>query len=159
MIRDTLWTWIGLGRDVLLSPAIIGKFISVGVAGAFLDMTAMVTLVEVFGMLEEVAMLIGIELSILLMFVLNEHWTFRETGHRHWQAVASRFGRSHTVRIAAVIVQIGVFVILYRGWTIQLSLAGIDLWLVTAKGCGIVLGTALSYVCESLFTWQIQEAR
>lgn len=38
------------------------------------------------------------------------------------------------------------------------TLAGLDVWLLVAKGGGILLGTVLNYVFETLFTWRAQSA-
>lgn len=135
----------------------LGKFVSVGAIGAICDTAVLLVLVEGFGVLEEVAALAGIEASILLMFVLNERWTFPDSGRRSGGAVLRRLGRSHLVRSGGVVVQFALFVAVYRLLFVPVQVAGVDAWLVVAKLAGIAVGTLLNYVFESLFTWRVQQ--
>jgi putative flippase GtrA len=137
----------------------IRKFVSVGVVGAVLDTTVLLLLVELLGVLEEVAVLVGIEVSILSMFLLNEYWTFSENGQQGRRASAGRLGRSHVVRFGGVVVQFAVFVAIYRSLFVPATVAGLDAWLLVAKLSGVLVGTVVNYVFESLFTWRVQTAR
>jgi putative flippase GtrA len=141
----------------LLSRARIGKFVSVGALGATADTVVLVILAEGFGLLEEAAVLAGIETSILLMFTLNEYWTFPEVGQHGHRALLRRLGRSHMVRSGAVVVQFLIFVVLYRFFFVSIRAVGIDLWLVAAKLGGIGIAFVLNYIMESLFTWRVQQ--
>ena len=132
-----------------------GKFVSVGAAGAACDTTVLVVLTEAFGILPEIATLVGIETAILVMFAINEHWTFAGEGRRDRRSLAGRVARSHGVRAAGSLTQFLVFVLVFRGVPVSLSLAGIDAWLVVAKATGIAVGMVINYVFESLFTWQV----
>jgi len=146
-----------LGRWItaLAAPRRFGKFVSVGVVGAAFDTIVLLTLVEVFGVLEEVAVLVGIETAILVMFTLNEGWTFSEAGAGGWRATGSRLGRSHAVRAAGATVQFLVFVIIFRLPSVTLSVAGLDVWLLVAKGSGVACGMVVNYIFETLFTWRV----
>ena len=64
----------------MLSKERFGKFVSVGIIGAAFDTTVLVLLVEVVGLAEEAAVLLGIKVASLLMFVLNDSWTSADTG-------------------------------------------------------------------------------
>lgn len=141
--------------SVLASWTRFGRFLSVGIAGAIVDTAVTVLLVVQYGFLEEVAALVGIETSILLMFLLNEYWTFAGAGHQHTRARLRRFGRSHVVRASAIVLQFGIFVVVYRLFSVPLPVLGIDGWLVVAKAVGIGVGFVLNYVFESLFTWHV----
>lgn len=143
--------------QALTSRVRLGKFVSVGAIGALCDTAVLLVLVEIGGVLEEVGALAGIEVSIVVMFLLNEHWTFPESGKQGFRATLRRLGRSHLVRSGAVIVQFLVFVVIYRLLFLSVSLFGIDMWLVVAKLSGIVLGTVINYIFESLFTWRVQK--
>jgi putative flippase GtrA len=132
-----------------------GKFVSVGAVGAACDTAVLVFLVEVVGLLEEVAVLIGIETAILIMFLINDNWTFAEEGRRDRRSWAGRLARSHAVRSGGSITQFLVFVFIYRLLFVPLTVFGIDGWLLVAKGSGIALGMLVNYVFESLFTWQV----
>ncbi len=132
-----------------------GKFVSVGAVGAVCDTTVLVVLTEAFGVLPEIATLVGIETAILVMFAINERWTFAGEGRGDRRSLVGRAARSHGVRAAGSLTQFLVFVLVFRGMSVSLSLAGIDAWLVVAKGIGIGVGMVVNYVCESLFTWQV----
>jgi putative flippase GtrA len=141
--------------DALRSRVRFGKFVSVGAVGAACDTAVLVVLTEVFGVLPEIATLVGIETAILVMFAINEHWTFAGEGREDRRSLLGRLGRSHGVRAAGSATQFVVFVLVFRGIPVSLPVAGIDAWLVVAKGAGIGVGMVVNYVCESLFTWQV----
>jgi len=132
-----------------------GKFVSVGVVGAVCDTAVLIFLVEVVGLLEEAAVVIGIETAILIMFLINDSWTFAEEGRRDRRSWVGRLARSHAVRSGGSITQFLVFVLIYRLLFVPLTVLGVDGWLLVAKGSGIALGMLVNYVFESLFTWQV----
>lgn len=140
----------------IASWARFGKFASVGVIGAACDTTTLLVLVEVFGVLEELATIVGIEVAIIVMFLLNEFWTFSEAGDGESRSFLGRLARSHLVRSGGSLVQFCVFVVIYRLLFVPVTVAGIDGWLLVAKLSGIGLGMVLNYTFESLFTWRIQ---
>lgn len=137
----------------LLSKERFGKFVSVGIIGAAFDTIVLVFLVEVVGLVEEAAVLLGIEAAILLMFVLNDSWTFADTGKADNGSVFQRLIKSHAVRSGGVTTQFVVFILIYRVFFIPLEIAGIDGWLLVGKASGIALGMLVNYTFETLFTW------
>jgi putative flippase GtrA len=139
----------------LVSGTRFGKFVSVGVVGAVCDTAVLTLLVEVGGVLPELAWAAGVETAILVMFVVNDTWTFADHGGDGRRSLLGRLLRSHTVRAGGVLTQFVVFVALLRGVPVELPVAGIDLWLLVAKGAGVGLGMVVNYVAESLFTWQV----
>ena len=139
----------------LRSRVRFGKFVSVGAFGAACDTTVLVVLTEAFGVLPEIATLVGIETAILVMFALNERWTFAGEGRDGRRSLLQRVVRSHAVRAAGSITQFLVFVALFRGVPVDVTLAGIDAWLLVAKAGGIGVGMVVNYIFESLFTWQV----
>ena len=141
--------------DALRSRLRFGKFVSVGVIGAVADTTVLVILSEILGVLPEIATLAGIETAILLMFAINERWTFADQGRSDARSLGGRLVRSHGVRAAGSLTQFVVFVAVFRGFEVAVLVAGFDLWLVVAKGSGIAVGMMVNYVFESLFTWQV----
>ncbi len=147
-----LRTWI----QTLASRARFSRFITVGAVGALCDMVVLLALVEWAGMFPELAALI--EISILVMFALNERWTFQQAGRQGWRPLIHRVGRSHAVRASAVVLQFLAFVAIYRLVFVPVTLFGLDMWLLVAKGVGILLGLLLNYVLETLFTWRVQSA-
>jgi putative flippase GtrA len=141
--------------DALLSGVRFGQFASVGIAGAIVDVSMLVVLTEEFGILPELATVAGIESAILVMFAINERWTFAAHGQTGLGPLLRRLGRSHAVRAVGSTTQFLVFVAVYRVFFTPLSIAGIDLWLLVAKGLGMGAGVLLNYTFESLVTWKI----
>jgi putative flippase GtrA len=141
--------------EALRSRVRFGKFVSVGVVGAVCDTTVLVVLTEVFGVLPELATLAGIETAILVMFAVNERWTFAGQGRGDARSLFRRALRSHGVRAAGSTTQFLVFVALFRGLSVTVTLQGLDVWLLVAKAGGIGVGMVVNYVFESLFTWQV----
>lgn len=139
----------------LLSGVRFGKFVSVGVLGAACDTAVLVTLVEVFGVLEEVAVVVGIETAILVMFLINDNWTFAGEGREDRRSLLGRLVRSHAVRSGGSVTQFVVFVVVYRLLFVAVTVAGVDAWLLVAKGLGIGFGMVVNYTFESLFTWRV----
>lgn len=167
-----------IGRLEALSSGVrFGQFVSVGALGAVVDTIVLVTLAEGFGVLPELATLAGIETAILVMFAVNERWTFAREGDPGRRPLLGRLKRSHFVRAAGSLTQFAVFVAVYRGLFVPLTLgqiglwrtvvgavglgpgllAGLDLWLLVAKGTGIGVGMVVNYVFESLYTWRVAE--
>ena len=140
--------------DALRSRVRFGKFVSVGLVGAVCDTTVLVTLTQL-GVLPEVATLVGIETAILVMFAINENWTFAEHGAGDGRSLLGRLARSHGVRAAGSLTQFVVFVAIFRGFSLTVLLAGVNLWLLVAKGGGIAVGMVVNYIFESLFTWRV----
>jgi putative flippase GtrA len=132
-----------------------GKFVSVGVVGAAFDTATLVFLVEVVGLLEEAAVLVGIEVAVLIMFLINDNWTFAHEGEQDRRSWIRRLARSHAVRSGGIVTQFLVFVAIYRLFFVSVTVFGLDAWLLVAKGSGIAIGMLVNYVFESLFTWQV----
>jgi len=132
-----------------------GKFVSVGVVGAACDTAVLLFLVEVVGVLEEVAFLAGVETAIVVMFLINDNWTFAGIGSSDRRSWVGRLVRSHAVRSGGVLTQSVVFYTIYRLLFVSVTVLGLDAWLLFAKGCGIGIGMLVNYVFESVFTWQV----
>ncbi|GAA0249514.1 GtrA family protein [Haladaptatus pallidirubidus] len=155
--------------EAVISIVHFGQFLSVGAVGTVCDNIVLLLLSEtgIAAALAAtlkisdssliVAKIVSIETAIVVMFLLNEHWTFGDEGAAGTSALFHRLGKSHIVRTGGVAVQLIVFTTVYRVFNVTLSLMGIDLWLLIANGCGIVIGMIINYISESLFTWRIQD--
>ncbi|MFB6137972.1 MAG: GtrA family protein [Halobacteriaceae archaeon] len=143
--------------EALLSGVRFGKFASVGVLGAVCDTAVLFVLLELLGVFPEVAVFAGIETAILVMFAVNDRWTFAGERDRELRSVLRRLGRSHLVRAAGSATQFVVFVAVFRGVDATLVLAGGDRWWLVAKVVGVAVGMLVNYVFESLFTWRVHE--
>jgi putative flippase GtrA len=150
MSRDTPTT---LGA--LRSRARFGKFVSVGVVGAISDNAVLATLGLVFGVPALWAKAAGIETAILVMFLVNEYWTFADEGARGAGPFARRLGKSHLVRAGGVTVQLVVYWALTQRLAVELVIAGTDLWFIAASPIAIAVAMVVNYVFESLFTWRV----
>ena len=141
--------------ESLVSGVRFGQFVSVGVVGAVCDTTVLLVLTELLGVAPIVATVVGIETAILVMFAINDNWTFAGEEGDERNSFGRRLLRSHAVRAVGSTTQFVIFVIVYRLLFVAVSVAGIDLWVLIAKGLGIGVGMAVNYVFESLFTWQV----
>lgn len=150
----------GKGRlGALCSTTRFGKFVSVGAIGAAFDTAVLVVLVELFGVLEELAVLVGIEAAVLLMFFLNDNWTFASAGSTGRRSLFRRLIKSHAVRAGGILTQFVTFVVVYRVFFVSVEVYGIEGWLLVAKASGIGLGLLVNYTFETLFTWAVHADR
>ncbi len=139
----------------LLSASRFGRFASVGVVGAAFDVTTS-TLLSELGVYPELAVFVGIEVAVVVMFLLNDNWTFARQGAAGLRAALGRLARSNLVRAGGILVQLATFRFLFRVVALELDVAGIDGWFVVSKVAGIGTGMVVNYVAESLVTWQVQ---
>ena len=139
----------------LVSGVRFAEFASVGAIGAVLDTTLLLVLTGPFGVATWLAKLTSAEAAILLMFAVNERWTFADEGDPdRWPR---RLLKSNLVRVGGVLVATGVVTALDAYVDVSLPVLGFDLWLVFANGAGIAAGLLVNYVAESLFTWRVHE--
>jgi len=145
--------------DELLSGVRFGKFVSVGAIGAVFDTITFVTLDQIVGLPTAIATAIGIEVAILVMFTVNDVWTFADEGSDDKRSLLRRLLRSHLVRAGGSSLQwvIVVLVLVVYSVTLDLDIAGINLWPVLVKGGAIGIAMTVNYVFESLFTWRVHD--
>jgi len=141
--------------DSLLSGARFGQFVSVGVVGALSDNTVLTVLHLALGVPELWAKAAGVETAIVVMFLVNEHWTFAGQGAAGRRPFLKRLGKSHLVRSGGVAVQLSVYWVLVSYLDITLEIMGTDLWFLAASPIAIAVAMSVNYVFESLFTWQV----
>lgn len=141
--------------ETLYAPFRFGKFASVGAVGAVCDNAVLLALATA-GVMPELAKFIGIETAIVVMFALNERWTFAGVGRPGLRPALRRLATSNVVRIGGIAVQLVVFSLVYRSFHVDVSALGVDLWLLAASGAGIGCGMIVNYTTESLLTWRIQ---
>jgi len=141
--------------ESLVSGVRFGQFLSVGVVGAISDNTVLAVLGLVFAVPDLWAKAAGVETAIVVMFLVNEHWTFSEDGEAGLRPFLRRLGTSHLVRTGGVTVQLVVYWVLTQQLTVELVIAGRDLWFIAASPIAIAAAMSVNYVFESLFTWQV----
>ncbi|MFB6141521.1 MAG: GtrA family protein [Halosimplex sp.] len=143
--------------DALLSGVRFGKFVSVGAVGAVSD-NAMLALLKLgFGVPELLAKAAGIETAILVMFLVNEHWTFAGEGDPGTRPFLRRLGKSHLVRSGGSAVQFAIYWFLTQRLDVTVVVSDTDLWFLLASPIAIGCAMFVNYVFESLFTWQVHE--
>ena len=142
--------------DELVSGVRFGKFVSVGAVGAVFDLTVSTVLALGFGVLPEYAKLVGAEVAIVVMFVINDNWTFAGQGAIGRRHVLRRFLKSNLVRSGGLVLQFFVVRGL-RTLDVSLVVAGFDLWQVIPFPIAIGVSMFFNYVAESLFTWRVTE--
>ena len=144
-----------IGRvDALLSGVRITQFLSVGIVGGLLDTATVVVLTTQVGIYRGYAKVVGAELAIVLMFLINEHWTFASEGADDRRSFFGRLARSNVVRLGGLVVGTVVF-LLVSGLEVELPVGGEALWLTISNVVGIGVGFVVNYVAESLFTWRV----
>lgn len=141
--------------ESLVSGVRFGQFVSVGVVGAISDNTVLAVLGLSFGVSDMWAKAAGVETAILVMFLVNEHWTFSSQGATGRRSFAKRLGKSHLVRSGGVAVQLAIYWLLTQWLTVELLVAGTDLWFIAASPLAIGVAMLVNYVAESIFTWQV----
>jgi len=148
-------TRVGPRVASLLSAGRFGRFASVGVVGAAFDVTTS-TLLSELGVYPELAVFVGIEVAVVVMFLLNDNWTFAGQGAAGLRAALGRLLRSNLVRAGGILVQLATFRLVFRVVALDLDVAGLDGWFVVSKVAGIGTGMIVNYVAESLVTWRVQ---
>ena len=143
--------------EELISGVRFGKFVSVGAIGATFDVTTLVVLTELVGLPAAVANVISIEVAILVMFTVNERWTFADAGAADVRSVSRRLLRSHVVRAGGSTLQYLLFIAVFYGYPLEILVADVNLWLVLVKGGAIGVAMVVNYVFESLFTWRVHD--
>ena len=154
-LRDALLAVIPDRFESLVSGVRFGQFVSVGVVGAIADNSMLAVLGLAFGVSELWAKAAGVETAIVVMFLVNEHWTFSAAGETGLRPFLTRFGKSHLVRSGGVSVQLAVYWLLTQWLTVELLVAGRDLWFIAASPIAIAAAMSVNYVFESIFTWQV----
>ncbi|MEF8882964.1 MAG: GtrA family protein [Halapricum sp.] len=136
-------------RDRLRSLASAGRllqFVAVGTVGATVDMSLLVVFHSFVGFPLVISKLAGAEISYLVMFVINERWTFSSFGRTSVRARLRRLATSNGVRLGGLITATIALVILTET-------AGV--WYPLANAIGIGVGFFVNYTLESLLTWRV----
>lgn len=140
--------------SALLSGVRFGKFVSVGAVGAVFDLTVSSALIVLFDVLPEIAKVAGAEVAIVVMFFINEFWTFAGEGADGALPRLCRLLKSNVVRSGGVAVQF----LIVRGFgslALSFTVFGVDLWNLIPLPIAIVTSMLINYVLESLVTWRV----
>jgi len=154
-LREALLAVVPDRFEALVSGVRFGQFVSVGVVGAIADNTVLTILGLAFGVPELWAKAAGVETAIVVMFLVNEHWTFSAAGSAGTRAFLGRLTKSHLVRAGGVSVQLVVYYLLTQQLAVELVVADTDVWFIAASPIAIAAAMTVNYVFESIFTWQV----
>lgn len=140
--------------DTLVNPTRFGRFASVGIIGASIDLAISSTLVLMTDLPPELVKLIGAEVAIIVMFFINDRWTFHEIDSRSRWHTVKRLVKSNVVRSGGLLVQVAVVFVLTR-LSISVLVGETDVWPVLTMPIAIACGFLANYVGETLFTWRV----
>ena len=122
------------------------QFVAVGTIGASVDMSFLVLFHSVVGLPLVISKLAGAEISYVVMFVINERWTFSSFGDTSLRARIRRFGTSNGVRLGGLATATTVLLVLTES---------VGTWYPLANAVGIGVGFFVNYTFESLLTWRV----
>ena len=139
----------------LYAPKRITQFVSVGAVGAFLETVVVAILTTTVAFEPILAKVVGAELSISAMFVLNDRFTFADAGALGVYSVARRWVKSHAVRAVGLAVAFAVLWYLTARTPVDIYIFGSDVWPTVANAIGIAAALGINYVAESVITWNV----
>jgi len=140
--------------EALATGTRFGKFLSVGAAGAVVDVSVSSALTLAAVLPPQWAKLVGAEVAIVLMFLANDRWTFPDAGGFGPVAKVRRLLKSNLVRTAGLAVQFGVVAFL-TGLDVRVVVFDTDVWAVLTLPVAIGVSFLINYVAESLITWRV----
>jgi putative flippase GtrA len=145
-------------RDILVAPVRFGQFLGVGAIGAVVDLSVSSALTLGAVLPAEWAKLVGAELAIVLMFLINDRWTFADHGAAGLVPKLRRLLKSNVVRSAGLFIQFIVVYVLTR-LDVTVVVADTDVWPLITLPVAIGCAVAVNYVAESLLTWRVHDSR
>ena len=123
------------------------KFSIVGVIGAVINTWFLWLFTDVAGLYYIYSSAIAIEIAIILQFLMNDRWTFREQKTTHVEQFVKRIIKSNVWRSGGLAVNIGVLYFLTESLGVYYLLSNI---------VGIICAFLLNYLFESRLTWGIR---
>lgn len=120
------------------------RFGIVGGVGAVVNTVVLYLLVHYGGWNHLVAGSVATEVAILSNFVMNDRWTFRDTGTTClWVSRALRY---HAIALAGALISLGILAALTMT---------VDMHYLVANLLGIGAGTVWNYTLNSRLTWAV----
>jgi putative flippase GtrA len=116
------------------------KFSLTSVVGLGVENLLLLLMVEVLTAPLIAAKLVGAELSIATMFVLNNRFTYEAEPGR----LLTRFLKSNIVRAGGVLIATAVLLVL----------ESYGVWYLLANVIGICIGFVFNYGLETVYTWK-----
>jgi dolichol-phosphate mannosyltransferase len=123
------------------------KFSIVGVIGAGINTWFLWLFTDVAGLYYLYSAVIAVEIAIVLQFLMNDRWTFKEQKTMHVEQFTKRIIKSNIWRSGGLAVNIGVLYFLTEYAGVYYLLSNI---------AGIVCAFLLNYLFESRLTWGVR---
>ena len=131
------------------------RFATVGILGASVDLMISMSLTLMTEIPPELAKFVGAEVAIVVMFVVNDRWTFGDITTRGWRQWIYRLLKSNVVRAGGLTVQILVVFVLIRVG-ISVFVGETDVWPALTMPIAIACGFVVNYLGETLVTWRVR---
>jgi putative flippase GtrA len=122
------------------------RFVAVGTVAAGVQLLLLWAFVDLAGVYYLSAVVVAIEVTIVLQYVLNNSWTFRPSRHRTIRAYVVGLARTNLVRGTAIPIQMGVLYALVEWGGLVYLLANVG---------AIGVSGIYRYYLDSRWTWQI----
>jgi len=122
------------------------KFSIVGAIGAGINTGFLWAFTDVAGLFYLYSSAIAIEIAIIMQFLMNDRWTFKERKTTHLEQFMKRILKSNLWRSGGLAVNIGVLYFLTEYVGVYYLLSNI---------AGIFCAFLLNYLFESRLTWGI----
>ena len=122
------------------------RFSIVGVIGAGVNTGLLWLFTDLAGIYYLFSSAIAIEIAIIIQFILNDHWTFREKKTSGVKQFIARILKSNLWRSGGLVVNIGVLYLLTEY---------VSLYYLISNIFGILCAFLWNYVFESRLTWGI----
>jgi len=122
------------------------RFSIVGVIGAVINTILLWLFTDLAGIYYLYSSAIAIEIGILLQFLLNDRWTFKEKKTRGVKQFIVRILKSNLWRSGGLVINIGVLYLLTEY---------LDVYYLISNIFGILCAFLWNYLLESRLTWEV----
>ena len=122
------------------------KFSIVGVIGAGINTGFLWFLTDFVGLFYLVSSAVAIEIAIIIQFLMNDRWTFKERKTTLARQFIKRILKSNLWRSGGLVVNIGILYLFTEYMGVYYLLSNIF---------GIICAFLLNYILESRLTWGI----
>ena len=123
------------------------KFSIVGAIGAGINMGFLWVLTDFAGLFYLFSCMVAIEIAIIMQFMMNDRWTFKDRKTTHVGQFIKRILKSNLWRSGGSTVNIGILYFLTEYMGVYYLLSNIF---------GIICAFLLNYIFESRLTWHIE---
>lgn len=123
------------------------KFSIIGVIGAGINTGFLWVLTDFVGLFYLFSSPIAIEIAIIMQFLMNDRWTFKERKTKNIRQFSKRLLKSNIWRSGGLTLNIGILYFLTDY---------IGLYYLISNIFGIICAFMLNYALESRLTWGIE---